>query len=148
MNAAPIIVLHVTLTTAGFIGLIAANAWLLVLCSAPNPPADAALKTWRRVAQIFGPMLAVGVLCGFAVSILLGIPLTEPWLVATYILSAVALAAQLGIMIPWHLRADKILASGGHIATRPIVVVLWTLSIVYVSLITVMMVIAHREGGF
>ena len=56
-----LIATHVILTTAGYVGLIAANLWLLMLSHSRDARALAAgVRSWRRSARLFGPMLAMG----------------------------------------------------------------------------------------
>ncbi len=57
---------HVILTTKGYVGLIAANLWLLQLCRGRRTEIMMeAISVWRRSARFFGPLLGIGVLLGF-----------------------------------------------------------------------------------
>jgi hypothetical protein len=136
-----VLAVHVILTTAGFVGLIVSNVWLIQLCQQQECVAvREAVSTWRRAAQIFGPMLGVGVLLGFLIGALLHEQFTSFWLLLTYGLIVLALGTQAAIMIPWQLRATEILRQGGRVLTPPIVVVLSVLSVAYVSIAALMVV--------
>lgn len=63
-------------------------------------------------ARVFGPVLGAGVLAGFALALLTGMPLNALWLVATYALIVLALAVQAAIMVPWQLRFERTRNSG------------------------------------
>lgn len=136
-----ILAAHVILTTVGFVGLIASNVWLIRLCQQPDGVAvRQAVSTWRLAAQIFGPMLGLGVLIGFWVAVLFHESMASFWLLVTYGLIVLALGTQAAIMIPWQLRATEILRQGKRVTTRPIVAVLSTLSVAYVSIAALMVV--------
>ena len=75
-----LLVLHVLLTTAGYVGLIATNAHLLAISSAQSPDdVLKGLRLWRRFARVFGPLLGVGVLLGFGLVGIAHVPLGARW---------------------------------------------------------------------
>ena len=135
-----LLVLHVVLVMGGYVGLIASNAWLLMLCrSASAENIVRAVSAWRNLARTFGPILGVGVLAGFALAAVMGMPLTALWLLITYALIVLALGAQAVIMVPWQLRAEGMLARGEMPATAPIVAVLSALTVAYVAIASLML---------
>jgi hypothetical protein len=135
-----LIALHVILTTAGYIGLIAANLWLLLLSSGGDGTALAAgVRSWRQSARLFGPMLGVGVLVGFALALVMRVPLGAAWLITTYALVVIAIAAQARLMIPWQLAADAAIARGERVSTRTVTIVLSIFSVAYVGIVTLML---------
>ncbi len=135
-----LIVIHVVLVMAGYVGLIATNAWLLALCrSADARIISSGIRTWRALARAFGPILGLGVLAGFALAGVMHMPMTALWLVVTYALIVLALGAQAAIMIPWQLRAEAIVARGETLTTRPITAVLSVLTIAYICIAYLML---------
>ena len=135
----PLVATHAVLTTSGFVGLIAINAWLATLCrNADAAVVIAGVNAWRRLVRVFGPLAGLGVLAGFALAMLMGMPLTAGWLVVTYALIVVALATQGALMIPWQARAEAAIASGAAFTTRPIVATIWVFSVSYAAILTLM----------
>jgi hypothetical protein len=135
-----LIAMHAILTTAGYIGLIAANLWLLLLSRGGDGRALAAgVRSWRQSARLFGPMLGVGVLAGFALALVMHVPLGAAWLIATYALIVLAIIAQARLMIPWQLAANAAIARGERVSTRTVTVVLSIFSIAYVGIVTLML---------
>jgi hypothetical protein len=135
-----LIATHVILTTAGYVGLIAANLWLLMLSHSRDARALAAgVRSWRRSARLFGPMLGVGVLAGFALALTIHVPLGAAWLIATYVLILLAMGAQGRLMIPWQLAADAAIARGEPVSTRTVTIVLSIFSVAYVAIVTLML---------
>jgi hypothetical protein len=131
---------HVILTTLGYAGLIAGNAWLAALCrNADGAVVLAGVKVWRRLVRVFGPLLGLGVLAGFALALKMGTPLAAGWLVITYALIVVALGAQAALMVPWQVRAEAAIASGAPLTARPIVATVWIFSLAYVGILTLML---------
>ncbi|HEY6326642.1 MAG TPA: hypothetical protein VIW73_09060 [Candidatus Cybelea sp.] len=136
----PVVAAHVILTTLGYAGLIATNAWLATLCrNADGAVVLAGVKAWRKLVRVFGPLLGLGVLAGFALALEMGTPLTAGWLVITYALIVVALGAQAVLMVPWQVRAETSIASGAPLTTRPIVATVWIFSFAYVAILTLML---------
>ncbi|HVR47301.1 MAG TPA: hypothetical protein VMT95_11800 [Candidatus Binatia bacterium] len=136
----PMVAAHVILTTLGYAGLIVGNAWLAALCrNADGATVLAGVKVWRRLVRVFGPLLGLGVLVGFALALKMGTPLIAGWLVITYALIVVALGAQAALMVPWQVRAEATIASGAPLSTRPIVATVWIFSIAYVGILTLML---------
>lgn len=134
-------IVHILFVMTGYAGLIAANAWLLSLCRSNEPATVAAgVRTWRILARVFGPLLGLGVLAGFALAVNMGFPLTALWLVIAYGLIVVGLATQAAIMVPWQLRAESTIANGGVLSVRPIVVVLTVLTLAYAAIASLMVV--------
>jgi hypothetical protein len=135
-----LIVVHVLLVMAGYVGLIATNAWLLALCRTGDAGTiAAAVRAWRTLARVFGPLLGLGVLAGFALAGVMRMPLTALWLVVTYALIIVALGAQASIMVPWQLRAERIAGNGGALPTAPIVAILSVLTVAYICIAALML---------
>jgi hypothetical protein len=135
-----LIVSHVVFTTAGYMGLIATNAWLLFLCRSENPNVViGGVQTWRAIVRIFGPLLGVGLLFGIALALNTGIPLWAPWLLVSYVLIVAALGTQAAIMVPWQIRAQGILTAGGRVATQPIATVITIFCTLYVGLLMLML---------
>ena len=135
-----LIVIHVILVMTGYAGLIASNVWLFILCR--NAAAQEVLRAvvaWRTLARTFGPILGAGVLAGFALATLMGMPLTALWLLITYGLIVLSLGVQAAIMVPWQLRAEGIVARGGTPSTAPILAVLSALTIAYVAIASLML---------
>ncbi len=136
----PLVTAHVILTTLGYAGLIAGNAWLAALCrNADGTVVLAGVKAWRRLVRVFGPLLGLGLLVGFALALKMGTPLTAGWLVITYALIVIALGGQAALMVPWQARAEAAIASGVPLSTRPIVGTVWIFSIAYVGILTLML---------
>ncbi len=132
-------VAHVTLAMAGYVGLIATNAWLLLLARNPNAETVfSALRAWRRLERIFGPLLGAGLLAGIALAVVSGFSLTSAWLLTVYGLILGTLAIQAAIMVPWQLRAERVVESGAQLSTRPIVLVVVTFSVAYLTIATLM----------
>lgn len=131
---------HVIFSTLGYVGLIASNLWLLLLCRDERTETLVdAIRVWRRLARLFGPLLGLGVLCGFWLATVVHAPLGTRWLLATYVLIVLALGTQATIMVPWQLRADRSLAQGVGVSTRPIIVVLVIFSVAYASNLMLML---------
>jgi hypothetical protein len=136
-----LIVGHVALTTAGYMGLIAASAWLLALSRSEDPKVVVSgIRAWRSIMRVFGPLLGIGMLVGFGLAFVTGIPLLAPWLVAAYALIVVGMVTQGAIMIPWQMRAEGTLAAGERVKTRPIATVVAIFSAAYVGLLGLMLV--------
>lgn len=130
---------HVLVTTSGYVGLIATNAYALLLFRSRDPQiAWSGLTAWRNSARIFGPLLAVGILLGFALAATSGIPLNSRWLILAYALIVVALGVQAGITIPWQLRSNRTLQAGQLPSTSPLVFVLTMLSLLYTAILWLM----------
>lgn len=135
-----LIATHAVLTTAGYAGLIVTNAWLLMLCrDADGSVIVAAVNTWRRMVRIFGPLLGVGMLAGFALALLMGMPLSAAWLIATYVLVLVAFGAQGALMVPWQLRAQALIARGATLSARPIAATLALFCVAYAGILSLML---------
>src|ERR1700729_756317 len=131
---------HAILTTLGFGGLIATNAWLLLLVRDGDPAAaSAGIRTWRRAMRLFGPALGLGILAGFALALTMGMPLGAAWLVATYALIVLLMGAQASVMVPWQLRADAAIARGEGLSTRAIVIVLTVAYVAYAGILSLML---------
>jgi hypothetical protein len=136
----PLVATHAVLTTSGYVGLIAINAWLATLCrNADAAIVAAGVNAWRRLVRVFGPLAGLGVIAGFVLAVKMGQPLTAGWLVVTYALIVVALAAQGALMIPWQARAEAAVASGAALRTRPVVATIWVFSFTYVVILTLML---------
>jgi hypothetical protein len=136
-----LLVAHVLLTTAGYMGLIAANAYLLFSGGIRDAQdMREALAIWRRSVRAFGPLLGVGVLVGFGLAVMLHVPLGSTWLVVTYVFIVVAMGIQGGVMVPWQIRAGRNLATGTLPALGSVRLVLATLSVVYTAIIGLMIV--------
>jgi hypothetical protein len=137
---AALTVTHVILATAGFAGLIATNVWLLALCRTGEAAmVTAALRTWRGLMRLFGPLLGAGVLAGFALALAIGQSLAAAWLIATYGLILVMMAVQAAVMVPWQLNASATLARGGAVSTRSVAIVLSTSCVAYAAIVTLML---------
>lgn len=134
-----LLIAHIVLVMTGYAGLIASNAWLLMLCRNANAQdVVRAIRAWRNLARTFGPVLGIGVLAGFALAVRVGMPLTALWLIITYALVVLALGAQAAIMVPWQLRVESIAAGGGTPSIAPIVTVLSVLTAVYIAIASLM----------
>jgi hypothetical protein len=99
-----------------------------------------AVSLWRSSARIFGPLLGLGILFGFGVAAVAHVPLTSSWLLISYGLIIIALGFQAAIMIPWQLRAAKVVAEGKHLSTQPIILTVSLFSVIYVSIVGLMLV--------
>ncbi|HMF27796.1 MAG TPA: hypothetical protein VKE42_03435 [Candidatus Cybelea sp.] len=131
---------HVILTTFGYVGLIATNAYLLLLFGNGDAAALAGgVRTWRRAARIFGPTLGLGILAGFGLAIAMHTPLGTAWLVVTYALIVIVLAVQATVMVPWQLRANAAIGRGEMVSTRPVALVLSLGCVAYIAIITLML---------
>lgn len=133
-------VAHVLLAMGGYAGLIATNIWLLMLTGA----GDAAVflrgvQTWQRTARIFGPLLGLGVLIGFATAVTAGFSLLSPWLIATYALILIVLIGQASLTVPFNLHAER-MATGDAVSTRPIALAISLLTLGYICIATLMIV--------
>jgi hypothetical protein len=136
-----LIVGHVALTTAGYMGLIAASAWLLALSRSEDPRVVlSSIRSWRGTMRVFGPLLGIGMLVGFGLAFVMRIPLLAPWLIAAYALIVIGMVTQGAIMIPWQARAEGTLAAGEPVKTRPIATVIAIFSAAYVGLLGLMLV--------
>jgi hypothetical protein len=130
---------HVLLTTGGYVGLIAANAYTLALSRSRDTRVIAAgLFAWRRSSRIFGPLLLVGIVAGFSLAQTLGVPLGSAWLVATYALIAIAILVQALVMVPWQLQSNRALEAGALPQMTPAIAVLVSLSAIYTSIVWLM----------
>jgi hypothetical protein len=133
-------VAHMLLTMGGYAGLIATNAWLLLLFrSGETAVVVSAMRTWQRAARIFGPLLGLGVLIGFATALVSGISLVAPWLIVTYALLMLVLVGHAALMVPLNLRVNAI-ASGNSVSTRPIALAISLLLVGYVCIPALMFV--------
>ena len=134
-----LLVAHVILTTLGYVGLIATNLWLLLLCRRAEPAVVVdAVSTWRATARIFGPLIGIGMLLGSWLATVAGFSLGSEWLLWTYALIVVALGAQAAIMIPWQIRAQAAVRDGGQLSVQPVVAAVGLFSLVYVALVALM----------
>ncbi|HEY2475316.1 MAG TPA: hypothetical protein VGI19_10990 [Candidatus Cybelea sp.] len=112
-----LLTLHILLVTLGYGGLIVANAWVALQLRAPER--GAALTTLRTAISIlrtFGPMIAVGMLVGFAMAAWLHIGLLSLWLIVAYAVIVVAIALQAGVAVPWNVRTLRTLEAGDGLA--------------------------------
>lgn len=135
-----LLVVHALFTTAGYCGLIAVNAYFLLIGASNDPAAiRAALVAWRTAARIFGPMLLLGIVLGFALAQLLHVSLTAMWLLVTYALVVVSIAVQAAIMIPWQVRSSRSLEAGTVPPMTPARIVLTSLSTVYTAIVALML---------
>jgi hypothetical protein len=130
---------HVLLATAGYVGLIATNVYVLFLSHSREPLiVRVGLTAWRKSTRVFGPMLALGVVIGFFLAANSRVPLSSVWLIATYVLVAIAMGVQVAVMIPWQLRSSNALESGALPSMTPVVFVLVMLSLLYTSILWLM----------
>ena len=109
------------------------------LSVAPSEIFKAGLTLWRKTSQIFGPLLAAGVLLGLGLTSLLHISLTAPWLTITYALIVVVIVFQVAIMVPWQIRSNRMLATGIMLPSAPVATVLLLLCAGYTSIIGLML---------
>lgn len=131
---------HVLLTTIGFVGLIATNASLAVICIGGTvETVGAAVVAWRKSSRLFGPLFAAGVLFGFAVANAMGLSLASRWIIITYILIVVAIGVQLGIMLPWQLRSNRTLPQGAVQSNVPVITASVLLCLSYCLIVGVML---------
>jgi hypothetical protein len=131
---------HVLLTTAGYVGLIASNVYVLFLSRSRDPHAiRVGLTAWRHSSQVFGPFLLVGVFFGFGLASAMHVSLGSLWLVSTYILIVAAIAVQASVMIPWQLRSNPMLEAGIVPRMTPVVLVLIALCVSYTSILWLML---------
>lgn len=130
---------HVLLTTAGYVGLIAVNAYALFLSQSRDVQiVRTGLTAWRKSTRIFGPLLALGLLVGFSLAASSHVSLSSVWLIATYVLVAIAMAIQAAVMIPWQLRSSRTLEAGDLPSMTPMVSVLVMLSLLYTGILWLM----------
>lgn len=130
---------HVLLATTGYVGLIAANVYVLFLTGSRDARViSAGLTAWRHASQIFGPLLLIGVFMGFGLAGAFHIPLGSPWLVGTYLLIAAVVAIQALVMIPWQLRSNPMLESGTVPKMAPVASVLAVLCVAYTAILWLM----------
>lgn len=130
---------HVLLATTGYVGLIAANVYVLFLSRSRDAHViRAGLTAWRHASQIFGPVLLIGVFTGLGLAAAYHVPLGSPWLVGTYILIAAVIAIQAVVMIPWQLRSNPMLESGTIPKMAPVVLVLVVLCAAYSAILWLM----------
>lgn len=130
---------HVLLATAGYVGLIAANVYLLFVTGNRDANAVAvALTAWRRSTRVFGPVLALGVLLGFGLAAMFHVSLLSTWLLITYALVVAALGIMGGVMLPWQIRSDRILAAGVIPPLMPVRIVVTSLAVIYTAIIGLM----------
>ena len=127
-------IVHVLFTMGGYAGLITMNAWLLLLCRTGDSDIIAkGVGIWQNTGRIFGPLLGLGVLLGFATAGAARISLLSPWLIATYAVILVVLAGHAALMVPFNLRARR-LASGETVSTRPIALAISLLTLGYICI--------------
>lgn len=132
---------HVILTTSGYAGLIAANAWLLTLCRGADARIVlAGVTVWRKLIRWFGPLLGIGILAGFALAILMGMSLLATWLVAAYALVIVTMVTQATVTVPWQRRAEAAIAGGEPLSTRPLAIALVAFCLVYIAILSLMLI--------
>jgi uncharacterized membrane protein len=133
-------IVHVLLTMGGYAGLIAINAWLLLLCATGDSNLIAkGVQIWQRTGRIFGPLLGLGVLAGFATAGAAGISLLSPWLIATYALIIIVVGGQAALMVPFNLRARR-LTNGETVSTLPIALAILLLTLGYICIPALMFV--------
>ena len=131
---------HVLLTTAGYVGLIAASVSLLGLGGDRDARTiGLALTAWRRSSRIFGPLLGVGLIFGFGLASMLHVPLGTHWLIESYVLIALALLTQAGVMIPWQISSNRDVATGTAPSLVPVRFVLATLCVAYTAVLALML---------
>jgi hypothetical protein len=134
------LVAHVALATIGYGGLIAIDVWLWVVSRLHKPEAlIEGIDVWRRLAALFGPLAGIGVLAGFALTVVARVPLASAWLVGAYIAVIVVLLTQASIMIPWQIRARAVLAHGEWISTGAIAVTLGVFAAGYIVILSLML---------
>lgn len=130
---------HVLFATAGYVGLIAANVYLLFVTGNRDVNAIVVgLSAWRKSTRIFGPLLALGVLVGFGLAAMFHVSLISTWLVITYVLVVAALGIMGGVMVPWQIRSDRSLAAGVIPPLLPVRVVVTSLAVIYTAIIGLM----------
>jgi hypothetical protein len=135
-----LLLLHVLSTTAGYVGLIAANVYLLLLLRARQAQVvQAGLTAWRKASQIFGPLLAIGIVLGFGLTSALHVPLATRWLTITYALIIIVTVVQAAIMVPWQIRSNGMLVSGNIPRAAPVATVLLLLCAGYTLIIGLML---------
>lgn len=133
-------IVHVLLTMGGYAGLIATNACLLLLCRTGDATLIAkGVRIWQSTGRIFGPLLGLGVLLGFATAGASGISLLSPWLVATYTLILIVIGGQAALMVPFNVRARR-LANGETVSTAPIALAISLLTVGYICIPALMFV--------
>ena len=133
-------IVHVLLTMGGYAGLIAINVWLLLLCRTGDATLIAkGVQIWQNTGRIFGPLLGLGVLVGFATAGSARISLLSPWLIATYALIVIVVGGQAALMVPFNLRARR-LANGETVPTLPIALAISLLALGYICIPALMFV--------
>ena len=97
---------HICCTTLGLGGLVSANGTLAAV--AANAHGDA----FRRgvgyslaLNRVFGPLLGIGILIGFALMAAAGIAASSRWLLIAYALVVAGIAFQASVAVPWQRRA-------------------------------------------
>ena len=105
-GTAALLAAHVVCVTLGYSGLIISNVLLAITARTRDTAAfGTTVRSSLMISRTFGPLLGVGVLMGFAVMGVMGIPASSAWLIATYVLIVLALALQGAVATPWHIRA-------------------------------------------
>jgi hypothetical protein len=136
-----LLIAHIIFTTAGYVGLIATNVVVLILCRRQNVSlVGEAIAAWRRCVRIFGPILGIGLLLGFWLAGLMHIGFASLWLLITYALVIVALVVQGMLMVPWQFRAQDAAARESGLSVRPIVTVVSAFTIFYIAIVSLMVV--------
>lgn len=111
---------HVIAVTLGYGALIISNTSVALAARSSNASmAGVVVRSSMGVMRIFGPLLALGLLLGFALMGSMHIHALSSWLIATYILIACAGVLQAAVAVPWHMRALRQTAMD---TTTPLVV--------------------------
>lgn len=134
---------HVFCATFGYAGLIYVNLWLAQVAKGGDTQAIvAAAQSAMRVTRVAGPILGLGVLLGFVLAPAAGFPLSQPWLIATYVLMLIGIAIQALLAVPWlmqAIRSQQLAASEAvQLDTRRPALIAWAFAIDF-ALIVLMM---------
>ena len=135
---------HIFCATFGYAGLIYVNLWLAQVAKGGDTQAIvAAAQSAMRVTRLSGPILGLGILLGFALAPAAGFPLSQPWLIATYLLMLIGIAIQALVAVPWliqTIRFAQLAASEGaaQLDTRRPALIAWAFAIDF-ALIVLMM---------
>lgn len=129
---------HVLLTTVGYAGLIASNAWLLLYISqGVQKAAFEVVRAWRSTTRLFNAAVGLGVVFGFGAAGITHASLTSTWLIWTYLFMIAGMAAQMALLVPSQRRAERQTQPVQRLA-KPVIAALLALTLAYAAIISLM----------
>ena len=129
---------HICCTTLGLGGLVSANALLVPAAAAGGDPFRRTVGYSLVLGHIFGPLLGIGILLGFALMAGAGFAPMSRWLVIAYALILAGIALQAAVAIPWQRRALAADSVGAAVDRRTPLSVAVAFALDFVAIVFVM----------